>query len=158
MNEGWLLDSTYIMPFFGINVKIPNLNNDLAKILTEKSGKIYITTCSLIEAKWKSIRNFLKTGNISYLNRVNKVLESFQYNKYIKILNPWFVKDASNWADQLLIKGHQDYMDCWIAGTAMAKNLIFVSEDEPLIQLIKNLNTWKSLICINWQKFIESVL
>ena len=55
MSEGWLLDSTYIIPFFSINVKIPNLNNDLAKILTEKSVKIYIATCSLIEAKWKFI-------------------------------------------------------------------------------------------------------
>jgi len=157
MNEGWLLDSTYIMPFFGINVKISNLNSDLTKILTEKGGKIYITTCSLIEAKWKSIRNFSRSGNISYLKRANKVLESFQHNKYIKILDPWFIKDASKWADQLLIEGHLDYMDCWIAGTAKAKNLTFVSEDESLINLIKKLDDWKSLICVNWSKFIENI-
>jgi len=34
MNDGWLLDSTYIMPFFGINVDIPNIKTDLAKVLS----------------------------------------------------------------------------------------------------------------------------
>jgi len=154
MSDGWLLDSTYIMPFFGINVDIPNINKDLTKILSQGSGKVFVTSCSLIEAKWKAIRNYLKSGDKSYLDRANNAFDSFQQNRYVKLIDAWFVRDASKWADQLLIEGHQNYMDCWIAGTAMAQNLILVSEDQPLYKLIKRLKSWKSFNCIPWAEFI----
>jgi len=155
MNNGWLLDSTYIMPFFGINVNIPNIKNDLTRLLFKVSGKIFVTSCSLIEAKWKAIRNYFKSGDKQYLERANSAFESFQQNKYITLLNAWFVRDASKWADQLLIEGHQDYFDCWIAGTAMAQNLVLISEDKPLFQIIKRLKAWKSFNCISWTDFIN---
>ena len=140
LNSGWLLDSTYIMPFFGINVRIPNLKKDLTRVLSANPGKIFVTSCSLIEAKWKAIRNYLKSGDKSYLKRANYALDSFRQNKYLILIDAWFVRDASNWADQLLIEGHQDYMDCWIAGTAKAKNFVLVSEDQPLRELIGKLD------------------
>lgn len=156
MNSGWLLDSTYIMPFFGINVDIPDLKKSLVRLLPKSPGKIFVTSCSLIEAKWKGIRNYLKCGDKSYLERANNALESFQQNRYLTLLDAWFVKDASKWADQLLIEGHQDYMDCWIAGTAMAKNLVLITEDQSLCQRIKKLESWKSFSSITWSEFIDS--
>jgi len=155
MYNGWLLDSTYIMPFFSINISIPNIKQDLVKILSKGAGKIFLTSCSLIEAKWKAIRNYFKSGEKLYLERANNALLSFQHNKYIQLIDSWFVRDASKWADQLLIEGHQDYFDCWIAGTAMAKNLVLVSEDQPLNKIIKQLPSWNSFSCIPWIKFLS---
>jgi len=154
MSDGWLLDSTYLMPFFGINVDIPNIKTDMAKILSQGSEKLFVTSCSLIEAKWKAIRNYLKSGDKSYLERANEAFDSFHQNRYIKLIDAWFIIDASKWADQLLIEGHQDYMDCWIAGTAMARNLVLVSEDQPLYELIKRVKSWKSFTCITWKEFV----
>lgn len=155
LSNGWLLDSTYIMPFFGINVNIPDIKKDLAKILSANPSKIFTTTCSLIEAKWKAIRNYLKSGDRTHLKRANHALESFQQNKYISLIDAWFVRDASNWADQLLMEGHQDYMDCWIAGTAKVKNLVLVTEDRPLCELIKTLPSWQTLTYLNWTNFVR---
>jgi len=155
LSNGWLLDSTYIMPFFGINVSILNIKKDLARVLSTNPGKIFLTTCSLIEAKWKAFRNYLKSGDKSYLERANYALDSFQQNKYLTLIDAWFVRNASKWADQLLIEGHQDYMDCWIAGTAKAKNLVLVSEDQPLCKLIGKLESWQSFTYIDWTKFIK---
>ncbi|MBD3188365.1 PIN domain-containing protein [Candidatus Bathyarchaeota archaeon] len=153
MSEGFLLDTTFIMPFFGIDVAIENFKEDLISLLSSSRDDLFITSCSLIEGKWKCIRNFTKSKNEEYLKRANNALESFQLNKYVKILDSWFVKDASKWADHLLVNGHQDYMDCWIAGTARALNLVLVTEDTPLVDLINDLDEWKLQKTIDWKVF-----
>ncbi|MHA1381991.1 MAG: hypothetical protein ACTSRG_26770 [Candidatus Helarchaeota archaeon] len=49
-------------------------------------------------------------------------------------------------------------MDCWIAGTAMALNIVLISEDDPLNKLIKRLKSWKSFTCIAWKEFVTLYL
>nr|MDO8119350.1 hypothetical protein [Candidatus Sigynarchaeota archaeon] len=159
MEREYLLDTTYIMPFFGIDVTIPDLKKDIARILPVHGKFIHITSCSLVEAKWKAIRNFNKTGRKEYLARANKALDSIGANKYIQVINAWFVKDASHRADALLFSGHQDYMDCWIAGAAVALNMTLVSEDEVLVQSIKKQDgvQWRAFRCIQWGDFLNEL-
>ena len=49
----YLLDTTYILPFFGINIKIKNIIDILSYITQNDSDNFMITSCSLIEAKWE---------------------------------------------------------------------------------------------------------
>lgn len=54
--QKWLFDTTYILPWFGINITIQNLKENLKLVLTNYKQAIAVTTCSLIEGKWRTIR------------------------------------------------------------------------------------------------------
>ncbi|MHA2363730.1 MAG: hypothetical protein ACXAC7_07215 [Candidatus Hodarchaeales archaeon] len=153
----WLLDTTYILPYFGIDVKISKIRQLLREILLNHSNKILISSCSLIEGKWKSIREFRKTNNSELLVRANKALLAFGTGRYFKVVNSWFIPDASKFADELLKQGHNDYMDCWIAGTTKALKLKLVSEEQDLPKIIKNIPDWNDFEIYDWAGFIEEI-
>ncbi|MHA1916765.1 MAG: PIN domain-containing protein [Candidatus Ranarchaeia archaeon] len=155
--NSWLLDTTYILPFFGINVEIKNIKNDLKKIITKLPDSLVVTSCSLIEGKWKTLQAYKKTRKNEYLTRGNLALEGFKTNRYFKILNPWIVPNATKFADELFQLGHVDYMDCWIAGTAKAENANLVTEDKQLKQLIKKIPNWKKMNILSWDTFLKKI-
>jgi len=153
----WLFDTTFILPFFGIDVVIPALRDQLESLLSSQQLDIFVTSCSLIEAKWNSIRQYQKTKNKAYLEEANQALASLQANKYMKIINAWFVKDANSYADELLLCGHRDYMDCWIAAVAKVQGLVLVSEDTDLKELISEKTKWPDFRMVNWVEFLEEI-
>jgi predicted nucleic acid-binding protein len=153
----WLFDTTFILPFFGIDVAIPDLRDQLKSILSTRQLGIFISSCSLIEAKWNSIRQYQKTRDKDYLDGANQALASLQANKYMKIVETWFVKDANAFADELLLCGHRDYMDCWIAATAKVQGLVLVSEDKNLKELITEKTKWTEFRMVNWEEFLEEI-
>ncbi len=153
--KSYLFDTTYILPFCGIDVQLPQIIESLEKITSSLKIEFYISSCSLLEAKSKAIRNYVKTKDRTYLDRVNIALLSFQSNPYFKVIDSWFLHEASANADILYISGQRDYMDCWIAATAKVKGAIFVTEDGLLKNKIRELADWKSLRVINWQEFLE---
>jgi len=153
----WLFDTTFILPFFGIDVAIPTLRDQLESILRARQLDILVSSCSLIEAKWNSIRQYQKTKNKDYLDGANQALASLQANKYMKIVDTWFVKDANAYADELLLCGHRDYMDCWIAATAKVQGLVLVSEDISLKELISEKIKWTDFRMVNWAEFLEEI-
>jgi predicted nucleic acid-binding protein len=153
----WLFDSTYILPWFGINVNIPHLKESLKEVLASRTGEIAVTSCSLIEGKWKAIRAYQKENNPAYLERSNKALQAFAVGRYFQVINPWEVPEVSSLADELLKQGHNDYMDCWIAGTAKNRGVALISEDDDLRQLISTISTWSTLNIINWNEFLSQI-
>ena len=153
----WLFDTTFILPFFGIDVAIPALRDQLEAILSSQQQDISVSSCSLIEAKWNSIRQYQKTKNQDYLDEANQALASLQANKYMKIVDTWFVKDANAFADELLVIGHRDYMDCWIAATAKVQGLVLVSEDADLKELISEKTKWAVFRMASWNEFLEEI-
>ncbi len=153
--KSYLFDTTYILPFCGIDVDLPQIIEILEKIASSQKIELLISSCSLLEAKYKAIRNYVKTKDRSYLDRVNIALLSFQSNRYFKVIDSWYLHEASANADILYINGHKDYMDCWIAATAKVKGAVLVSEDLSLKQKVLELSDWKSLLIINWREFIE---
>src|SRR4030042_3627942 len=105
-------DTTYILPFCGIDVQLPQIIEVLEKIAFSQKNQLLISSCSLLEAKYKAIRNYAKTEDRTYLDRVNIALLSFQSNNYFKVIDSWYLNEASANADNLYINGHKDYMDC----------------------------------------------
>ncbi|OLS19090.1 MAG: hypothetical protein HeimC2_42790 [Candidatus Heimdallarchaeota archaeon LC_2] len=72
-------------------------------------------------------------------------------------ITPLKIPEALDWADDLLINGHTDIMDCWVAGCAKARNLTLVTEDKDLINKIQLLETWKDFQFISWKKLIKTI-
>lgn len=155
--QKWLFDTTYILPWFGINITIQNLKENLKLVLTNYKQAIAVTTCSLIEGKWRTIRAQKREKQRAYLGRANIALQGFATGKCFEIIDPWRVPGVSILADELLMEGHQDYMDCWIAGTAKKLNLVLVSEDKGLQQLTSQITHWADFQIINWQNFLAVI-
>ncbi len=153
----WLLDTTYILPYFGIHVKIPKIRIILRELQKNHSNMIKISNCSLIEGKWKAIRLYQKESNPQYLSRANKALLAFGAGIYFEIVHSWFIPDATEYADQILKEGHRDYMDCWIAGTAKASNYSLVSDDNELKEIISKKLDWENYQIFSWDDFIQNI-
>ena len=154
----WLLDTTYILPYFGIDVKLPEIHETLRELQLNHAKSITISSCSLIEGKWKAISLSKKENNPLYLDRANKALLAFGAGKYFSIINSWFVPDASSYADEILKAGHKDYMDCWIAGTAKALNFNMVSQETALPEVIESLSHWNNFYIFKWDEFVEEIM
>lgn len=153
----YLLDTTYILPFFGLPVDLEGVRDNLDLLLRQKPSLLAATTCSLIEGKWKAIREFQKTKNEAYLQYANDALVGLSHGKRLEIIVPWSNEEINALADTLLISGHTDYMDCWIAATAKVFDLIFVTEDESLRSFLGDLDNWQECRIINWRDFVGEV-
>src|SRR5271157_4075144 len=156
----YLLDTTYILPFFGIQVNVPRLEEFLEKLKspdTSMEHNYIISACSLIEAKWKAIRMYIQSQDATYLDYANIALESFKTNRYFEIVESWYNIEACKYADELLIHGHKDYIDCWIAGTAREKGATLVTEDGNLKDFVANISEWKNFKIYSWQEFLAEI-
>lgn len=135
-----------------INVAIKNIGKDMVKVLKSTEIVKKISSVSFIEAKWKSISEYKKSNNVKFLDSVNNAINSFYYNNYFEIINPWLSPEILNLADDVLKIGHSDYMDCLILATAKFHNCILLSEDKEFDDLISKLD-W-DLKVLNWNFFI----
>ena len=136
---------------------LPRLKEIWEPIFLKNKYELLISTCSLIEAKWKALRNFAKSGDLTFLTRANNALESFKASRYFTLVDSWFFRDICENSDELYRKGHPDYMDCWIAGTAKAREAVLITEDLPLKKIIALLPGWKSVSILSWTEFLAQI-
>ena len=150
----YLFDTTYILPFFQINVDLINLKRDLTNLL-KSNQELYLPSVSLIEAKWKAIREYQKTKNTAFIDRANIVIQSFIYSKYFTIIDPFKSIEMLNLADEVLIQGHKDYMDCLILAIAKFNGFTLVSEDKEFPKIVEELK-WE-LTIRRWSEFYGEI-
>ncbi len=150
----YLFDTTYILPFFQIDVDLPNLKAEIEKILKGDLER-YIPSICLIEAKWKTIREYQKTKNKTFIDRANVVIQSFIYSKYFEIIDPFKSIEVLNYADEVLVQGHKDYMDCLILATAKFHGFTLVSEDRKFPKIVDTLK-WE-LTIKRWSEFYKEI-
>ena len=153
----YLLDTTYILPFFGIDVRLERIRENLERLLRSEPALLATTTCSLIEGKWKAIRTYQQTENEAYLRYANDALVGLSHGTRFKIIIPWSNGDINSLSDELLVCGHPDYMDCWIAGSAVALNSILLTEDSELEKILKIIPDTKTLVVWSWDEFISKI-
>ncbi len=102
-----LLDTSYILPLFGIDVDIDGLKENFPKVLRE--FEVYYSPLSLIEAKFIVLR-LLKDG-VNLLEDYRIGLSSI-LNEDILKSTPLTSSEIEKVADKLLIdKGLKDYFD-----------------------------------------------
>ncbi|OLS12196.1 MAG: hypothetical protein RBG13Loki_4198 [Promethearchaeota archaeon CR_4] len=136
------IDTTYLMPLFGLNPSIQHLNDQLLQILRLDRFTFLYSAVSLIEIKWQ-VMHLGKHGHaIDQLERqFSLALSSLKIDprhECVDFLNA----DINDLSYELRKLGHNDYFDTIIASSALWEAEIFITEDAPLKK-----------VC---QKYIES--
>jgi PIN domain nuclease of toxin-antitoxin system len=143
-----LLDTSYLLPLFGIDVEIDGLKENFPKVL--KKFEVYYSPVSLIETKFIILR-LLKDG-INLLEDYRVGLDSILAEDLFKP-TPLTNSEIEEVADRLLIdKGLKDYFDRMIYATAVVFKLALVTEDRKLTEIASNYSlkppkvySWKTL-------------
>lgn len=154
-----ILDTTYVLPIFGIKV---NLFEDFQEEFRQlwKNGlkiyDVYLSSTSLIEIMFKLLNEYRKKEDMSILERYQLILPTV-LNSPIKIFNPEIDIKASSIASIIRSSGHLDYMDCWMAGSAVSINSILLTEDKELVNLLKIIPETRKLIIWSWNDLIINI-
>lgn len=150
-----ILDTTFILPLFGIKIKMDDdFESDLKQVWKNeiKGYVVYLPSICLIETIFKLLNVYKKTNDFSVLDRYQKILPTL-LNLPINIFNCELNPKASMIASIIRHFGHPDFMDCWIAATAVALNGVFLSEDIELKNILKKIPETKDLVVSSWDDF-----
>ena len=152
-----ILDTTYVLPLFGIKIDITSKFQDEIKVLWKKGitgYNIYLPSTCLIETMFKLLNEYRKKNDVTILQRYQLILPTV-LNSPINIFNPELNTKASLIASVIRHSGHSDFMDCWIAGTAAALKGILITEDKELKKILKNIPETKLMIVWSWDKLFS---
>jgi len=153
-----IIDTTYILPLFGI--KIIELSNfkKISKVLWSdglKGYSLYLPSICLMEVMFKLTGENRKSNDVNILNRYVIALPSILSSKSVKIFNPLLNPEASRIAINIRHAGHTDLMDCLIAASAVALKGIFLTEDNKLSKAIKIIPENKDIAIWTWEDLIK---
>ena len=156
-----IIDTTYILPLFGIKIKNLNDLNKGIKLIFGKEKqkfKVFLPSICLIEVMYKLIREYRKIREYDILKRYPLVIPTLSSSPNLTIFNPYLDSAASQFAIKLKHAGHADLFDCWIAGTAISHDGILLTEDGILSNQLKNLPESKLMTIWSWKEFIDTYL
>ncbi len=94
--------------------------------------------------------------NYDILKRYHLILPTI-LNLPINIINCETQVNSSMIAAIIRNHGHQDIMDCWIAGTAASVNGVLLTEDNDLIKVLKFIPETSNMKILNWDE-LEKVI
>lgn len=155
-----ILDTTFILPLFGIKIKMnDNFENDLKQVWKNeiKGYDVFLPSICLIETTFKLLNVYKKNQDYSILDRYQKILPTL-LNLPINIFNCELNPKASKIASIIRHSGHSDFMDCWIAATAVVLDGVFLSEDLELKNILKKIPETKDLIIWSWDNFKSKIV
>lgn len=155
-----VLDTTYILPLFGIKIKDLSNFKQISKQLWSKGlkgYKIYLPTTCLMEAFYKLNGQYRKSNDVKILNRYSVGLPTILSSKVIELFNPLLNPEANRFAISIRHAGHTDLLDCLIASSAAALDGIFLSEDIELSKIMKNIPETKEIPLWSWKDIIKKL-
>jgi hypothetical protein len=129
-----LLDSTYLLPVFGVSVGLGDFRSRFTKLLN--SFSVVYNPVSLVESKWAVLKRAreepARRDSLLEAYRTGlKVLESDGRLKESRLTSG--VVEAV--ADALSAKGVKDYFDRMIYATAAERGCVLLTEDRELLGL-----------------------
>lgn len=154
-----VLDTTYVLPLFGIKIEIsPNFQDEI-KLLWKNGIRgydLYLPSTCLIETMFKLLREYRMKKDFNILDRYQLILPTV-LNSPIKIFNSELHLKASLIASIIRHSGHLDFMDCWIAGTAAALQGILLTEDKELEKALQSIPETKPVKIWSWKTFLTKI-
>lgn len=156
-----ILDTSFILPLFGIKLKsLTKINEGLKLIWGEglDDFEVYLPSVCLIESLYKLIHEYKKNNNYKILKRYPLAIPTIITSQNVKIFNSYIDSTASQIAIKIRHSGHSDMMDCWIAASAAALNGILLTEDTLLIDILKSVPETKFLSIWSWKELIDVIL
>jgi predicted nucleic acid-binding protein len=154
-----VLDTTYILPSFGVDVNVsPTFEDEMATLLETgiPDCEIYLPAICIIEACYKVIKEYKQYSNARVLERYTLALPTFLGSSSITIVHPHLDAVASDIAMILRHSGHEDMMDCWIVGCAVSLHATLVTEDDALVEKLSNVPATRNLVCQTWAELQKS--
>lgn len=131
-----LLDSTYLLPAFGIEVQ--GLTDKDLEMIREVAaqGKVqlYCLTISWIEILGKVAREAYKKG-INVEKQANVAIKSLTRTRLLHWIQP--PPNALLLALKLRLQGHRDMIDNTLYATASVNHMFFVTMDSTLKKFLK---------------------
>ena len=159
-SKSLIIDTTFILPLFGIKIHISKgFQEEIKKIWNNsiKGYDVYLPSICLIETVFKLLGEYKKTNDYSILDRYQKILPTI-LNLPINLFNCELNPKASMIASIIRHNGHVDFMDCWIAGCAVALDGILISNDNELKTNLKKIPETKKLIIWSWEEFRKNMI
>ena len=130
-----LLDSTYILPTFGIEVE--GLSNKHLTMLRDAAlnGKVeyYCSTVIWIEVIGKVSREGIRIG-INLDDILDIALKSLFKSGFYRWIQP--NDEALKIAFKLRLEGHKDNIDNLLYATSITNNMVFLTMDEDLKEFL----------------------
>ncbi|NVM31235.1 MAG: PIN domain-containing protein [Candidatus Helarchaeota archaeon] len=154
-----VLDTTYVLPLFGIKIELSQKFQDEIKLLWQngiRGYNVYLPSTCLIETVFKLLNEYKKKKDFSILERYQLILPTI-LNSPIKIFNSELNPKASLIASIIRHSGHMDFMDCWIAGTAAALQGVLLTEDKELETVLHAIPETKSVIIWSWNTMVTKI-
>ena len=151
----FIIDTTYILPLFGIRIELTeDFQENIKKVWKNeiKGYDVYLPSICLIETNFKLLHEYKKSNDFNILARYQKILPTI-LNLPLKIFNCELNPKASMIASIIRNSGHSDFLDCWIAGSAVALEGDFLSEDTALKKILKEIPETKNLTTWSWKEF-----
>ena len=154
MNINLLLDTTYVLPLFGIDINLDDSFREEIKQLWKKGVKnynIYLSSASIIESVYKLNREYRNSEDPEILNRYHTVLPTIIRSKNVKIIDSFLNPVIAETSMKIRNYGHKDLMDCWIAASAIGMNAFLLTEDKELKSLLRKNSELKIKKIIDWK-------
>ncbi len=155
-----ILDTTYLLPIFGIEINITfNFKKELRNLW--KHGipgyKIYLPSVCLIETMYKLNREYRNKKDVAILKRYTQILPTILASKVVEIKHPHLIPEASKIAILLRHENFPDLMDCWIGATAVALKGVLLTEDKYLKQILERTSETQNTVVWSWKELQRNV-
>ncbi|NMC07531.1 MAG: hypothetical protein GYA24_20120 [Candidatus Lokiarchaeota archaeon] len=130
------LDTTYLMPLFGLSNDIPGFEVQFLALLKKGSITFLYSPVSVIEIKWQVIKLEKTSNEVDTCEKLfSRGLTSLKNDRRFKAVD--FIDASINDVSVELHKlGHADYFDTIIAGSALWHAEVLVTEDDPLRKIL----------------------
>lgn len=156
--QSLVLDTTFVLPLFGLKIKISNdFDGELKELWKNglENYSIYLPSICLLEVIYLLNREFRKNSKSEILERYPMVLPSVVNSKTVKLFDSLIDARTAQIANNIRIQGHSDIIDCHIVATAISLDAFFLSRDHDLEKVIHSIDEYKSLKVIDWSDLIK---
>lgn len=156
-----ILDTTYILPLFGIKIKDLSRINEGIKLIWKKGLKefdVYLPSICLIEVLYKLVSDYKKTNDIEILKRYPIATPTIMTSQNVNLFDPHLNSTASQIAVIIRHHGHFDIMDCLIAASAATLNGILLTEDNDLKRRLSHIPETKLLSIWSWSEIVDKII
>jgi len=148
-----LLDTTYLLPVFSVDVGLKGFKKYFPKLLVEH--EVYYSPASLVEAKW-IVLALVKRGVEGLLEAYRVGLRALLSDVRLR-QTPLTTPEVEEVADEALKEGLKDYFDRLLFATAACLDLVLLTEDEELHELLRRWRAPKPKGALTWREAVEKL-
>ncbi len=148
-----ILDTTYILPLFGIKIiELSDYKKISKQLLSNglKGYNLYLPSICLMEVMFKLNGEYRKSKDVDILNRYSIALPSILSSKSIQIFDSLLNPEVNRISINIRHAGHTDLMDCLIAASATSLKGILLTEDIELSEILKVIPETKDIPIWSW--------